>query len=207
MTRTRFLGLLLCSAAAIATYAGEPLSQGDRDFALSSLHGTSKLFLDSIAGLSQAQLNFKPAPDRWSVAEIAEHIALSEDLIFGAVKNTLKQPADESKRLAANEARKKDEGLLMGVVDRTAKYKAPEQLQPQHKFANVQAAADHFKQARNAHIDYIRTTEDDLRSHFSPHPAAGMLDAYDWVLLMSAHTERHTNQINEVKADPNFPKQ
>jgi uncharacterized damage-inducible protein DinB len=206
MNQSRFLCLLFCGAAAVA-YAGEPLSQGDRDFALSSLHASSKLFLDSIAGLSPAQLNFKPAPDRWSIAEVAEHIALSEDLIFGVVKKTLAQPADESKRLPPDEARKKDEALLMGVVDRSQKYQAPEQLQPQHKFPTVQAAADHFKESRNAHIEYVRTTQDDLRSHFSPHPAAGMLDADQWLLLMSAHTERHTKQINEVKADPNFPKQ
>jgi hypothetical protein len=32
------------------------------------------------------------------------------------------------------------------------------------------------------------------------------LDAYEFVLLIAAHSERHTKQINEVKLDPNFPK-
>jgi hypothetical protein len=32
------------------------------------------------------------------------------------------------------------------------------------------------------------------------------LDAYEWVLFVSAHSQRHTKQIEEVKADPNFPK-
>ena len=31
------------------------------------------------------------------------------------------------------------------------------------------------------------------------------LDAYQWLLFISAHSERHTKQILEVKADPNFP--
>jgi len=34
----------------------------------------------------------------------------------------------------------------------------------------------------------------------------GMLDAYQWILLLSGHTERHTLQILEVKADPKYPK-
>jgi hypothetical protein len=34
----------------------------------------------------------------------------------------------------------------------------------------------------------------------------GKLDEYEFVLLVAAHSERHTKQINEVKADPNFPK-
>jgi hypothetical protein len=32
------------------------------------------------------------------------------------------------------------------------------------------------------------------------------LDAYQWLLLLASHSERHTLQILEVKADPNFPK-
>ena len=52
------------------------------------------------------------------------------------------------------------------------------------------------------------STQDDLRDHFRDHPvpAIGTLDAYQWILLISGHTRRHTAQILEVKADPNFPK-
>ena len=55
-------------------------------------------------------------------------------------------------------------------------------------------------------MDYVHTTNDDLRDHFGPHPMLGTLDAYQWILLISAHSERHTKQIEEVKADPNFPR-
>lgn len=37
-------------------------------------------------------------------------------------------------------------------------------------------------------------------------PLGKKLDGYQWVLFISAHSERHTKQINEVKADPGFPK-
>jgi hypothetical protein len=37
-------------------------------------------------------------------------------------------------------------------------------------------------------------------------PLGKKLDAYEWVLCIAAHSERHTQQINEVKSDPNFPK-
>jgi hypothetical protein len=37
-------------------------------------------------------------------------------------------------------------------------------------------------------------------------PVGQPLDAYQWVLYLSAHSERHTKQILEVKADPSFPK-
>ena len=52
----------------------------------------------------------------------------------------------------------------------------------------------------------VRTTQDDLRDHFADHPVARTLDAYQWMLLLSAHTRRHTAQLNEVKTNPAYPR-
>lgn len=196
-----------CAAfAGFALAAGPTLSQGDRDFAMSHMHATRKLFLDSVAGLSAAQWNFKPAPDRWSIAEIAEHIALSEDAISQVARKALESPAEPDKAVTNNANHESDQKLLDAVADRSTKHSAPETLQPKHKFATPQEAVEHFREARDANIRYIETTSDDLRVHFAANPAVGSLDAYQWFLMMSAHTERHTAQINEVKADPKFPK-
>jgi hypothetical protein len=50
----------------------------------------------------------------------------------------------------------------------------------------------------------MKTTKD-LREHVSESPL-GMLDGYEWLLFIGAHSERHTKQILEVKANPDFPK-
>jgi hypothetical protein len=34
-----------------------------------------------------------------------------------------------------------------------------------------------------------------------------LMDGYEWALAAGAHTERHTRQILEVRADANFPVQ
>ncbi len=52
----------------------------------------------------------------------------------------------------------------------------------------------------------MKGTQDDLRAHSAPHPVLKTIDAYQWLLLLSAHSARHAAQIEEVKADPNFPK-
>jgi hypothetical protein len=199
----RTLSLLLLTASGLI--AGDTLSQHDRDFAMSHMHASRKLFLDAVAGLTPEQWNFKPGPDRWSVAECAEHIAVSEDFISGISAQLLKSPAAPEKR---SQVLGKDELLVKMVPERVTKFKAPEPIQPTHRFANPSEAVDHFKQSRDRNIDYIEKTQDDLRDHFAPHPAPaiGLLDGYQWYLLMSAHTERHTAQINEVKSDPKFPK-
>jgi hypothetical protein len=198
--------LAMAALSACSTLSAETLTQGERDFAMSSMHATRKIFLDAVAGLSPEQWNFKPAPDRWSIAECAEHIALSEDLISGAGRNTLKTPADLEKAQRGDAARPGDQMLLDAVVDRSHKAQAPEPLQPKRTFATPQEAVEHFRNSRDANIDYIEKTSDDLRAHFAQGPTGQPIDGYRWFLLMSAHTERHTKQINEVKADPKFPK-
>ena len=197
----KYLPILL--AAAVFASA-EPLSQSERDFAMSHLHATRKLFLDAVAGLTPEQWNFKPAPDRWSIAECAEHIAVSEDYIFGMIENKImKSPAQPEKRV---EVKGKDEAVVKQVPDRSHKFQAPEPIAPKHRWSDPAEIVAHFKQSRDQHIAYVDKTQDDLRDHFADHPAMGTLDAYQWILLMSAHTERHTEQINEVKADPKYPK-
>lgn len=183
-----------------------PLTQGERDFAMSHMHASRKLFLDSVANLTPEQLNFKAGPDRWSIAECAEHIALAEDFISGSIQEKImKGPAVEDKR-TAEEIKMKDDLIVKAVVDRSHKFQAPEPIRPVKTFATIDEAVAHFKESRDKNIAYIETTTDDLRGHVAPHPVAGPLDSYEWYLLMSAHTERHTLQIEEVKAAANYPK-
>jgi DinB family protein len=192
-------------AQTAATPAPTPLSAEERESALKSLQATHDAFLQSIAGLSEKQWRFKPAPDRWSVAEVSEHIAVSESTIFGMVQNKIMtSPADPSQRA---EVAGKDEVILTKVPDRSHKAQAPEILKPTNRWATREELTKAFEDSRKATMDYVRTTNDDLRDHFGPHPLLGPMDGYQWILLISAHSERHTKQIEEVKADPNFPKE
>jgi hypothetical protein len=182
----------------------KPLTPEERETALKSLQATHDAFLQSIAGLSEKQWTFKPAPDRWSVAEVSEHIAVSESTIFGLVQSKfMTGPATPEKRA---EVKVTDEVILARVPDRSHKAQAPEFLKPTGRFADRAAVAKAFEDARKNTMEYVKTTQDDLRDHFGQHPMLGTIDAYQWILLISAHSERHTKQIEEVKADPNFPK-
>ena len=178
------------------------LTQAERDRAVAELTASRQQFLDSVAGLSPAQWNFKPDEKTWSVFECAEHIALSEDLIFGNVMRVMQGPPNPDKKDAVT-----DEFILKAVVNRTQKFQAPEPLVPKHTFATPQELLDHFKASREKTLAYMRDTQDDLRGHFFDHPVLKTMDGYQWILLLSAHSRRHTAQLNEVKANANFPKQ
>jgi len=181
---------------------GATLTQAERDRAIAELTASRQQFLDSVAGLSPAQWNFKPDEKTWSVAECAEHIAVSEDVIFGYVAKFVEAPAAPDKKSAVT-----DDYILTAVVDRSHKFQAPEALRPTHRFATPQEMVDHFKQSREHTIAYVRDTQDDLRVHFFDHPVLKTMDTYQWILLISAHSQRHTAQLNEVKANPSFPKE
>ena len=75
--------LLLSALLLLAAVASsQTLSPGDKDKGLQYLQQTRDGVVAATKGLSEAQLKFKAGPDRWSVAEVLEHIALAEDFIF-----------------------------------------------------------------------------------------------------------------------------
>ena len=196
--------LLFVLAAAALGLAAEPITRGERDRAMSELHATRKRFLDSIAGLSPAQWNFKPAPEIWSIAQIADHVVVSEGELFDALRTKiLASPAQPGKR---GSLKAKDEQVLKVFPDRSQKRKAPANLEPAGKWATQSPAVSEFKKLRDAHIAYVNQTQDDLRAHFTENRVMGEIDGYQWMLLISAHTERHVLQIEEVKANAKYPK-
>lgn len=196
--------LLGCNAALSAQTApaAATLTQQERQKAVDYLEKTRQDFLASIAGLSEAQWKYKPAPDRWSVAEVAEHVALSEDTLFGLIQGPVLQappaPAD-SEKVA-------DERVIEMITDRSGKAQAPEMLKPTNKWATQAELVQAFEASRAKTLDFVKTTEEDLRGHSYANPALKSLDAYQWILFLAAHSARHTAQIEEVKADPGFPK-
>lgn len=199
-----YLSSISAFAQAAPQTAPTILTSQEREAALKQFETTRDNFLKSIAGLSQAQWIFKPALDRWSVAEVAEHITVSESTLFGLVqKQIMTSPATPEKR---EQVKGKDELILQKVPDRSHKVQAPEFLRPTGRWATEGELTKVFEESRKATMDYVRTTDDDLRDHFFDHPVLGTLDGYQWLLLISAHSARHTAQIEEVKADPNFPK-
>jgi hypothetical protein len=197
------LALLLVALGAAITLKAQDVSQAERDRALQYLESTKKGVVDATKGLSDAQWNFKSAPDRWSIAEVVEHLAAAEDMLRGMdQEQVMKSPAIAPRD--AVEVKKMDDGVLAQVPDRSHKIQAPEPLKPTNRFGSPADAEKHFVESRTTTELFLKSTPD-LRAHVADSPM-GKLDGYEWVLLIAAHSERHTKQILEVKADPNFPK-
>lgn len=190
---------VICFAVAGAARA-QDASAADKEKALALLESSKKGVLAATKGLTEAQWNFKPAPDKWSIAECMEHIAAAEDFIRGNItENVMKAPAAPDRDIA-----KIDAGILTGVPDRTTKFQAPEPIKPTNRFGSPEASIKHFVESRAKTEEYLKNTAD-LRGHAVDSPVGGKWDAYEFILLIGAHSERHTKQIEEVKASPGYP--
>ncbi len=178
------------------------LTPAERTRAIQYLEKTRADVFAATEGLSAAQWNFKPATNRWSVAEVTEHIAAAEDFLMDMVQDkVMKAPA----RGAGEDVQAIDDFVLKAIPDRSVKAQAPEPLQPNNRFGSPKDSLQHFKASRAKTIAFLKQSKE-LRQHAMESPLGKKLDGYQWVLFIAAHSERHTKQINEVKANANFPK-
>jgi hypothetical protein len=192
---TSVLFALLVFPAAIA--------QNGKQFMLDYYTNTENQLQQSISGLSEAQMNFKATPESWSINQCLEHIIKTEQMIFGMIKAGLQLPSNINELGAPINT---DEKIIQMVTDRSSKYKAPAELVPEGKYTSPEKAMNDLKTGRVEILALINSTPDaTLRDHVSESPA-GIVDAYQNFLFLAGHTARHTLQLQEVKADPAFPK-
>lgn len=197
-----FATVVALTLLVVTSAVAETPAVHDQQKLVKELERTSAKLLKSVDGLSEAQWKFKAAPDKWSIAECAEHIAASEAFIRGVVEKGLATPLEEGQATADLV---KDDLILTAVVDRSKKFSAPEPLVPTQRFGSTAVTLETFRKERATSIEFAQSGAE-FRKHGFKHPALGMIDTYGWMLLLSAHSERHTLQIEEVKTHPDYPK-
>lgn len=201
-TMGRSLLTLLVITGLAGTINDSSVSKKERKFGIGMLKDTRDAAISATKGLSEKQLNYKPTSEKWSVKECLMHIAGAEKLLWSMFEGAMKLPANPEKR---SEIKLSDEEVVKRVEDRTKKAQAPEPIQPKNTgFSTLEAAVDDFKKNRNEHIKYLKNSTEDLRNHVVQMPF-GYIDGYQFLLFMAAHSNRHTQQINEVKANSGFP--
>ncbi|MEQ8925458.1 MAG: DinB family protein [Fulvivirga sp.] len=199
MKKKNIIILTLIGLSAIMFSALAELSKKDREVVTNYLQDTKQTLINTVTNLNKEQLEFKVNEGTWSIAECVEHLALSEKLIFQWSQDALKHSA------AKGEIAFHDDKLIEIFTDRSQKSKTVDVLEPKSTFNTVQDALDNFTQLRNKHINYMKNTSDPLRTCYFDFPF-GKGDAYQVILLLAAHTERHTAQIREIMSRPGFPK-
>jgi len=196
--------LLVCLASIlfVASISAQTLTKEERKAAIKYINWSTKELKKSLKGLTNAQLNYKAMPEKWSPQECMYHIAFSEGTLRGALDQALQAPADPA---AKAELKNTDEMIKTMITNRTAKIKTPEPFEPQNTgFKSLAEAIVAFDSKRAMLIDLVKTSNVDLRNHIVTLPL-GKMDAYQFILFIAGHTNRHTQQINEVKTAAGYP--
>ncbi len=184
------------------TTFGQVLTNDEKKFVIEMLNENSKRFLAAVENVNELQWAYKPTSESWSVAEVSEHIVLSDGLLLSIVQRSLKSPGDSLKGV---ELQGKEDVVIAKLKDRTYRANAPESLKPTNKFATKKELIDAFKATRERTALYVATTNDSLKDHIAPHPLFGELTTYQWLVMIPAHANRHVDQLEEVKVVEDFP--
>jgi hypothetical protein len=154
--------------------------------------------------LTVEQLSFRSVPGGWSVEDCVEHLATTERFVLISIRRALQSEAAGAEQQQAAAA--KSEWLAARVGGRTRKVMAPPQAQPQGRYGAWPGSWDELRQGREKLLEIASGDNPAWTQHLSPHPLMGDFNASQWLVFAEAHTRRHLAQIEEILADPNFPK-
>lgn len=172
------------------------LSRDEREFASEYLDFTKRLLLDSVAGLSKAELGARKGPFEWSIAECLGHLALAGDFTWKVLQDLVEQRPTPEKQ---SEVKVRVKQIMVIMTDRSRKLQTLPFLQSAGKFCDAAAALDNFIRQRDQLIAYAKETEDELKNRHTFHPATGTINLYQFLLVEGAHSARHVMQIEEIK--------
>jgi hypothetical protein len=154
-------------------------------------------FRAAIETVPAARRGERPSPDRWSVAETVEHLAMTERLITKACTRQL-AAAREAGLGAETETSSVLSSLpVEAVASRANRLNAPERLVPTGIDADV--ALRDLETARAAFREFVASCDGLALGQVSfPHPSLGPLNMYQWLLFVAGHQARHAAQIREL---------
>ena len=202
-TRARYIGGMTISRLTVFLALSFPLLAAkptdlDRQHLIAHLEMTESWLVDEVSHLSPAQLHFRPTPTSWSILDCVEHLTLAEPEYWKMYQQSMKARASRS------ESPSEDIDRLWYGIDRTQRGKTVESETPKARFTDIAPALQAFQSLRATILSYVRTTQEDWRHHMIPEWDR---DGYQWLVMVSAHSQRHILQIREIKHSAGFPGQ
>jgi hypothetical protein len=174
------------------------LKEGDRQGLLAHLDMTEAWLVSELDALSADLLSFHMTLESWSILEVVEHLVIAEPQYWQQALNSMKQPPAGKKPEAT------DAGILWYGIDRTNRQKTGEARVPNGRLPDMRSSLAEFRKLRKTIREYAATTTEDPRSRML---LEGNMDVYQWLLMISTHSQRHILQIREIKANASYPRQ
>jgi uncharacterized damage-inducible protein DinB len=157
------------------------------------LRASRTRFLSSFADVAEQDCRTSAEEGAWSVLDCVEHIAAAERLMLKLLQ--------EQRRPRASDAPNREQIFLERMGARTRKVESPESGRPRGRFPSLAEARDQFELSRAAAIRFAEQNTEDFRATevTHPHPLVGDVSAYEMLIIIAKHAERHALQIEEIK--------
>ncbi len=160
--------------------------------------------LDEVGELSEAQLVFQPAPGRWSIGEILDHLALAEQSIARVVSKILQQAAGRGLIAEPGNMDPPDSRIDLAVYNQLVA--APESVRPAPERPLARLLGD-LQESRQRLLEVTRRADGRVVGGVTiRHFQLGELHFYQWVALEAAHETKHLAQVRQIRLHPDFPR-
>lgn len=189
--------MVLATALGAGSVPASPLTELERQHLVAHIQMTEGWLVEEVSGLSPAQLKFRPAPGAWSILEVLDHLTVAEPIYWQDLQKSMKSPP------ASRRPPDTDADILWYGIDRTQRQGAVASEAPKGRLRDTQSGLDVLRRLHAEMVRYAKTADDDLRAHLVERQGC---DAYQWLLMISTHEQRHVLQIREIKASRDFPK-
>jgi uncharacterized damage-inducible protein DinB len=154
--------------------------------------------LAAVSAVPESERSRRPDSSVWSVAEVLEHLHRVESGIARLVGRSI-----EKGRQAGAQPEQDFSSLMhsldsLQLTDRDRFFNAPDTVLPRGELTAQQALVA-LDESRRQLLHAIGTGEGlALTGMVYPHPLAGMLNLYQWILFVGHHEGRHSEQIREI---------
>lgn len=145
--------------------------------AVRQLENTPEILRLLLDGLTEADANWKPAPDRFSIAEVIEHLSHVEGHCYRA-----RLDATLGVDGAAWEAYDTDAYVAAG----------------QFSGRNAEDSFDHFEEQRESNLELLNGLDEGWENRFGMHPESGRITLRELVNDWAFHDLGHIRQITEL---------
>lgn len=176
-------------------------TEADRNYLMENLIRSRDELQKEIQSLTEKQWEFKESPDRWSIAEVVEHISLWELLFQHEISNSLKAGENPERTTTAHP----DSYFLNFIMEEkphvSAEYTVPFTYTVPMGLNSLKSNTAWFLKLRDESISYVKSSKDNLRLYFNSYGNVHQIYIYAF-----GHTDRHLRQIKKIKQHSNYPK-
>jgi len=191
-TKGYFLLTMLVLTGLAGRIHSNILTTKERHILVTELKSSTNDFLKNVEGLSLKQINFKARKKDLSIKDYINKIVSTQNSLWAVTQLSLKQQTLTAQKTYSDET-------LLNVTEQKQTFTN------KLKFQSIKEALKFYKNEKGEMLKYVHTSTENIRA-YGAHTNIGDFDCYQLMMLTTIYCKFYTQQIEQIKADPRFPK-